>query len=449
MLEQELESDVPGGLLADDCGCGKTYMMTCVIRGNIVEPTLIVTVVSVLHQWRDIMSSFGGINPLVITSDCALRSVPSGVGVVLTTYSSFTPKGKKGVISGIFKNTAWGRVVLDEGHVAKNPKSMTMKNLTKINSRIRWVLTATPVQNSLSDLDTLAHWIGWTGCMDEFTDEKMLRRTLTQEGEKNPRLKLPNLQSEVVTLDFQRDEEKAVYKRIEEEFKTRIERTSEGCRLYSEALQGILRCRQACAHWKLIESYEGSGSKRKRSHVEEGAVVELSSKFKFICDDIVSHPQEKVLVFGTWTLELNLLVAALDGMGIAAMKFDGGMTKEARENTLYNFREANGIRVLVVQIQSGGVGLNLQCATRIYITSPTWNPTHEIQAISRSHRLGQTQVVKCFRLAIRDTIEERMLEIQNQKMAIIADALNDDDLMSKLETVDAMDIKALFVGATK
>jgi SNF2 family DNA or RNA helicase len=272
----------------------------------------------------------------------------------------------------------------------------------------------------------------------------MLRRTLVQEGEKNPRLKLPSLKSEIIYIDFEKDEEKNVYKRIEEDFQTRIEHTPEGCRLYSEALQGILRCRQACSHWKLIQASESLASKRKRSRVDDGCVVELSSKFTFICNDIAKHPLEKVLIFATWTLEINMLVAAIEDMGISALKFDGTMTKEARETTLYNFRETEGIRVLVVQIQSGGVGLNLQCATRIYITSPTWNPTHEIQAISRSHRLGQTQIVQCFRLVVRGTIEERMLEIQNQKMALIADALNDDDLLQKMAIVDFIDIKALF-----
>jgi SNF2 family DNA or RNA helicase len=132
MLEQEITcNEAKGGLLADDCGCGKTYMMTFVLRGNIVEPTLIVTVVSVLHQWRDILSEFGGVNPLVIGPDCMLRNVPTGVNVVLTTYSSFTPKKKNGQMPSILKNTTWGRIVLDEGHIVKNPKSATMKNLLK------------------------------------------------------------------------------------------------------------------------------------------------------------------------------------------------------------------------------------------------------------------------------------------------------------------------------
>lgn len=445
MLSRELDDNYPipkGGLLADDCGCGKTYITTCLLAGHRVKTTLVVTVVSVLHQWRDILTSFGRMSPLIVSgSDCCIMKVPDGTNVVLTTYSIFTPKSKKKNIPNMLYTTAWDRVVLDEGHAIKNPNSTTFMNINRLNARIKWILSATPVQNSLNDIRTLAKWIGWSADLDAFISTKMLRRTLNNEGILNPRLRLPDLDSNIVRLQFSLDEEHMVYNNIESEYKTRIENTENGVKLYTEALEGILRCRQACCHYHLLE--DKKGMKRKLDGTVYPQRVKCSTKFAFICDDIEKNPKEKCLVFCMWTKEIELLLHEFQKRNIMALKFDGSMTKEKRENTLYNFRETT-IRVLVIQIQSGGVGLNLQCATRVYITSPTWNPTHEIQAICRSHRLGQDHIVSCFRLIIENTIEERIIDIQNKKMSIISDALDDRDLLKKLCDMEDIDICKLF-----
>jgi SNF2 family DNA or RNA helicase len=367
-----------------------------------------------------------------------LRNVPNGTNIILTTYSVFTPKKKGKTIPAILRNTHWDRIILDEGHIIKNAKGTTFQNINRLASTIRWVLSATPVQNSMNDLETLSSWIGWKEDISKFMAEKLIRRTLASEGEKNPRFKLPALASEIVRLEFDLPQEKAMYQSIENEYKTKIEQTEAGWKLYTEALQGILRCRQACCHYQILET-------RKRKHPTESAVIE-STKFSFICKDIMANSREKSIIFCMWTNEIDIMLRCLDQNGVAALKFDGSMSKEAREMTLYNFKHT-GIQALVIQIQAGGVGLNLQCATRVYITSPTWNPTHEIQAICRSHRLGQDHIVKCFRLIIKDTIEERMIDIQNKKLAIISDALDDKELLKKMcdvDSVDALDIRTLF-----
>lgn len=442
MLEREFKDASPGGLLADDCGCGKTYTAICVIKGNPMPPTLIVTTVSLVHQWRDILTSFGSIKPLLVHSDCLLNTVPIGTDVVLTTYSTFTPRKKNADVPKILRNTYWGRVILDEGHIIKNHKSTTFINTNKLNASIRWILSATPVQNTLDDMLTLAMWVGWRDGVESFMEQKMLRRSLATEGEKNPRLKLPKLESEVVRLPWACKEEQQVYQGIEKEFMTRIEQTRDGCMLRTEALQGILRCRQACCHHRLVE---GLSRKRQRESKKSlSALEQPSTKFEFICNDIAKNPNEKSIIFCVWTMEIELMMSSLTARDISCVKFDGKMSKETRANTLYNFQNTN-IHALIIQIQAGGVGLNLQCATRVYIVSPTWNPTHEIQAISRAYRLGQNKVVRCFRLIIENTVEERMMDIQYKKLEIMADALNDNELMEKMCDSVEIDLRSLFV----
>jgi SNF2 family DNA or RNA helicase len=459
MLKNELLDDkCKGGLLADDCGCGKTYITLCVFKGNPVPTTLIVTMVSLIHQWRDIITTFARTSPFIVSSDCMVKVIPPGTNIVLATYSMFAPKKKKQKIPPILQNTKWDRIILDEGHIIKNRAGTTFQNINGLTSSIRWVLSATPMQNSIKDIVTLASWIGWSdrdGTIDHFIANKVLRRTLASEGEKNPRFKLPRLDSKVVRLRFNMPQERHVYESVENEFQTRIEQTSEGYKLYTEALQGILRCRQVCCHYLLLDrplskrqrilkdsGSNGSSGGSDGSSDKDGS-CSSSTKISYICDDIANNSNEKSLVFCMWTKEIAFMMACLEERGVSAMKFDGSMTKEKRENALYNFKNT-GVQALVIQIQAGGVGLNLQCATRVYITSPTWNPTHEIQAICRSHRLGQDHIVKCFRLIIEDTIEERMLEIQNKKLTLIADALDDQEVIRKMCDGNLIEFRDLF-----
>ena len=157
-----------------------------------------------------------------------------------------------------------------------------------------------------------------------------------------------------------------------------------------------------------------------------------STKLDYLCDELCKHaPHEKCLVFCAWTTEMKLLQAALKKRSVAALIFDGGLSRDQKDNVLYNFMHSS-IPVLVLQIVCGATGLNLQCASRVYISSPHWNPTIEAQAISRAWRMGQTKCVTCVRIVIEGTIEERCLRIQNSKLGLISDALHDDSLLSRL-----------------
>jgi SNF2 family DNA or RNA helicase len=157
-----------------------------------------------------------------------------------------------------------------------------------------------------------------------------------------------------------------------------------------------------------------------------------STKFGYICDSIEKMGKnEKVLVFCIWTAEIEILLDCFEEREISALRFDGKMSREQRELAIYNFNNTD-VRVLVIQINTGGVGLNLQVATNIFITSPTWNPCSELQAIARAHRLGQERVVNCVRLVIENTVEDRILAIQDNKLRLIADCFGDEGLFGKM-----------------
>ena len=165
-----------------------------------------------------------------------------------------------------------------------------------------------------------------------------------------------------------------------------------------------------------------------------------STKMDFLTEDIDTYlnapttskdPVRKVLVFCMWTTEMKLIARALKKLNIPALLFDGKQNRDTKENILNMFKQTS-INVLILQVNCGSTGLNLQCAQRIYITSINFNPGVDMQAIGRAWRKNQLSKVTCIRLLISDTIEERCLAIQEEKMHIIAEAMDDDTMQSRL-----------------
>ena len=432
-LGRELNDGPKGGVLALDMGLGKTYVMTALLKANPKRATLIIVPISIIHQWRDILSSFGGFSVLLLDRQTPLHRLPEETTVVITGYPMFSHKPRKGFPT-ILRSTKWNRILLDEGHLIKNTKGSTFNNLNKFCADIKWVVSATPVQNCMRDLDAPIQWIGCPKNHKEFKDEFLLKQSMEQVGANNPRMQLPKLESQIVKLDFGSSEEQALYASVEKDFAIQIEKTKKGTTLTSAALEGILRCRQACSHPEVCLDF----FKRRKRKVCDG--VE-STKYKYVCTDLLTHKKEKAIVFCIWTNEIHLLMNYLNKNGVSAIKFDGKMSREQREVAISNFTNTD-IRVLIIQINAGGLGLNLQAATRVYIISPTWNPCQELQAIARSHRLGQENIVKCFRLVIKDTVEDRITYIQDKKLALISDCFDDTSVVRKMGS----DILALLVS---
>lgn len=154
----------------------------------------------------------------------------------------------------------------------------------------------------------------------------------------------------------------------------------------------------------------------------------------------MSASTEKSIVFSQWTSFLDLLEIPLERRGIGFLRFDGSLSQKQREKVLKEFNESKEKTVMLMSLKAGGVGLNLTAASNAFLMDPWWNPAVEEQAIMRIHRIGQKQTVKVRRFIVKDTVEERLLEVQARKQNMIAGALTDDDVRSaRLE-----DLKMLF-----
>jgi SNF2 family DNA or RNA helicase len=448
MLNRELNALVgKGGILADDMGLGKTMQTIATMRGNPMK-TLIVTIVGTVGQWRDALIEFGGLRPVIVNPSFT-GVLPSDAEVVLTTYSCF----QKARGSNCFAdNVKWGRIVLDEGHKIRNPTSKGNIEISRLETDVKWILSGTPIQNSKKDILSLAKWIGSVGQdVDAIVDEIVLRRTQDEQAKLNPRLALPGLSTQVVRLEFETEDEREFYKKVESRYM--------GASNTLDTMEAMIRCRQACTHPLLFlealmskkKNKKTDTTKRRRVVYDNDNEVCLSnlempkstSKFNYLVNDIVSMVnvnKEKCLVFCTWTNEMKLLQNELKTKNVASLIYDGSVSRDNKEAVIYNFKNTT-IPVLIIQITCGNAGLNLQCATRVYITSPHWNPCIELQAIGRAYRKGQLQKVHCVRLAMRGTIEDKCSDIQLDKLDFICEAMNDSSILNRLGTEMEVDTR--------
>lgn len=429
MLEREFKVDeAKGGILADDMGLGKTMQAIATMRGNPMK-TLIVTIVGTIGQWRDALIEFGGYRPIIINPSFS-GILPQDVDVAITTYTCF--QKTKGT-AACFYTTEWGRIILDEGHMIRNAKTKVFQEISKLKCSVKWILSGTPIQNSHKDLLNLAQWIGYTSNnITEIVSNIVLRRTQDELSVSNPRLALPPLDTNIIRLKFESEEEEAFYHKIEME----CQRTTKS---KNDAMEALLRCRQASTHPMLyIDAMIQRNKKRKIENPPH-----TCSKFNFLINDIVIA-KEKSLIFCTWTMEIKLLQNMLKEKGISSLVYDGKLSRDNKEAVLYNFKNAS-ILVLILQINCGATGLNLQCASRVYITSPHWNPCIELQAIGRAYRKGQLNKVTCLRLVMADTIEEKCIDVQKGKVQVINDTMCDDSLCRRLGE-DEFDFTCIFEG---
>jgi SNF2 family DNA or RNA helicase len=169
-----------------------------------------------------------------------------------------------------------------------------------------------------------------------------------------------------------------------------------------------------------------------------------------LMEAIATHPKEKTLVFTQFMGEMDRIQELLAEAGIPVHRIDGSVSKELREERIAAFKAATSAPapVFLIQVKAGGVGLNLQEATRVYITAPTWNPATELQAIGRAHRTGQTRKVVVRRLVYAGSddlrsVEESILQLQEGKAKVCADVLGDPRVMAQVPKSSKMNIQVL------
>ena len=432
-----------GGLLCDEMGLGKTAQTICTILADRHRTnTLILCPKSIVDQWAKEFVKFAPCfkGKVLVHEGVGRTRDPEELKkyrVVIASMGMIMPA--KGCLDTELHRLHWHRVVIDEAHNMRNPKSKVFNCVWGLNVNIRWCLTGTPVFNDISDFLTLVQWVGVLknhvkAEYHEIVSKYVLRRTKEEVGIHNEALVLPPCDVENVMIDLN-EHEREIYGSAWLAVETALYRVHPNM---IEILVKFLRCRQCLAYPDLASRA-----------MHDTPWEHQSSKMDVLMARLEEHPTEKTLVFCNFRGEMN---AIQERATRKVYRIDGSFSQQKRQEQIDGFSNDTQGAIFVIQIKAGGVGLNLQGATRVYITSPAWNPATEIQAIGRAHRTGQTQRVKVCRLIAEDpqeadvySIEKGIIQLQEAKTGAFKGLMSNVGEMGKLPAVPGMsDMMTMF-----
>ncbi len=430
---QFLRSAGLGGLLADDMGLGKTLQALCAVSGR----TLVVAPTSVLFGWAEQARRF---RPALRCSvyHGAKRALDPAADLTLTSYAILRLDAEA------LAREPWDTVVLDEAQAIKNPDSQVARAAFGLRADFRLTLTGTPVENRLDELWSQLHFAnpGLLGGLGDFR-ERYARPIAAGEPGAAAHLRariapfvLRRMKSVVAAelpprtdaiLHCELDaEERAVYDAVRAASQREVVARLQQGGSVIEALELLLRLRQASCHRGLVP----------------GQAADRSSKLDVlleVLDEAVAEGH-KALVFSQWTSLLDRVEPCLREAGIAFERLDGSTLD--RQGVVERFQAAEGAPVLLISLRAGGTGLNLTAADHVFLLDPWWNPSVEEQAADRAHRIGQDRPVSVYRLVARETVEERILELQERKRALAEAALSGADRAGAITREDLLGLLA-------
>jgi hypothetical protein len=446
-----------GSCLADDMGLGKTIQVIAFIlsqrdkrstpkpsgESDIAEKdskltahntNLVVVPTSLLFNWQAEVAKFAP-SIKIFTHYGASRIKDAtkfdGYEIILTTYGM--------LLSDIryLKEYRFNYIFLDESQAIKNPESQRYKTVRMLQSRNKVVLTGTPIENNTFDIygqlsfacpgllgNKLYFKDTYALPIDQFQDSKraaelqkkispfILRRTKKEVAKELPE------KTEMVIYCEMGEEQRKIYNACEKELRDFIASKNEDeiTTNTMHVLTGLTKLRQICNAPALLK--------------DEGHLGDFSAKIEVLMEQIENNsPNHKILVFSQFVTMLDLIKEELKKRNIA-FEYLTGQTKN-REDKVNSFQDNEQVRVFLISLKAGGTGLNLTEADYVYLVDPWWNPAVENQAIDRCYRIGQKKNVIAVRLICPDTIEEKIMKLQESKTKLVNDLIKTEEGMLK------------------
>ena len=441
-----------GGILADDMGLGKTVQALSFleryrsVHGNL--KALVVCPTTLIYNWENEIKKF--------TPSLSYRIHHGGQrsrtkddfmnhDITITTYGTLRSDIK------LFVSIEFDYVILDESQAIKNPSSKVTRAASLLNAKHRLCMSGTPLQNNTFDIFAQMNFLnpGMLGTMeffrqefsipiDKFAEEDrkdhlrkilypfILRRTKEQVAKD-----LPEKQEMVLFCEME-DEQRKIYDAYRNDFRNQILGTidMQGIqRSQLTILQGLMKLRQICDSPAILNEVEKF----------ENHSIKLDELTREITENIGNH---KALIFSQFLGMLALIKEKLTELDIKFEYFDGSTSAPDREKAIQSFQNDDSVRVFLISLKAGGVGLNLTAADYVYIVDPWWNPAVEQQAIDRTHRIGQTKNIFAYRMICKDTIEDKILQLQEKKRLLAKELISDDATFVK--TLTREDVEYLF-----
>ncbi len=432
--------DGSAGLLADEMGLGKT-VQTLAMFEALEGPHLVVCPSSLVWNWAREAATFSP-QKSVLALHGAGRFAEfdrmAGADIVVTSYALLRRDAER------YTGTEFRTVVLDEAQHIKNPGSQNAKAATALRARARFVLTGTPLENSVRDLWSLFGFLlpGYLGSQRDFAERYEKPLAAGARGEVWTRLvrrvgpwmlrrrkaevlsELPDKIEQIVEVELTVDQKRA-YTGLQIAARQGIEALRErGGTARMQVLTALLRLRQACCDVRLL----GAESPAPSAKLE--ALVELLGE--------AVDGGHRVLVFSQFTSMLDLIAEALTEAGFRHCRLDGSTRDRAAE--VDRFESDLSIPVFLISLKAGGTGLNLTSADTVIHFDPWWNPAAEAQATDRVHRIGQKNVVTSIKLIARDTVESRVLAMQRTKRELLGGLFENESAAPALTAEDLLEV---------
>jgi SNF2 family DNA or RNA helicase len=426
-----------GGCLADDMGLGKTVQTLALLqaRKSVADSaSLLVMPTSLLYNWEMEIKKFTPRLRIFIYTGTHRKKNPSvfeDFDIILTSYGIIRLDAE--ILSGY----NFDYIILDESQAIKNPSSIVAKAVHQLNSKYKLILTGTPVENSTLDLWSQISFInpGLLGTMSFFKNEYMvpiekkkdesktqklyslikpfiLRRQKSQVAKELPE-KVENIKYSEMTA-----RQAEMYDEVKSKFRNQILDTIEKQGLSQSqllVLQGLTQLRQLANHPKMVdESFEGVSGK-----IED---------VMYMLDNAQSEGH-KTLVFSQFVKLLTIMRSELEQRGYKYCYLDGS-TRD-RKSVVEQFQNDDSVRIFLISLKAGGLGLNLTEADYVFLLDPWWNPAVEAQAVDRAHRIGQDKKVFTYKFITRNSVEEKILELQKKKLKLAQNLITKDENIYK------------------
>lgn len=417
-----------GGCLADDMGVGKTPQVLALLetlKGQ--GPSLIVVPRSLIYNWKEEAARF---TPKLRVLDHAhadrhdSTSEFNNYDIVLTTYGILRRDAY------LLKDFQFQYAILDEAQAIKNASSDSARAARLLRAQNRLALTGTPIENHLGELWSIFEFLnpGMLGSAKAFEPAAggqqrlfdpempkllasalrpfMLRRTKAMVAKE-----LPNRIEQTIYCELDAAQ-RVLYDELKNHYRGSLLRGFSQRKSKIQVLEALLRLRQAACHPALID--------KRHAGVP-------SAKLEVLLDHIeqVTSENHKALIFSQFTSLLAIVREHLDRNAITYAYLDGKTSD--RKSVVDRFQTEEDCKLFLISLKAGGVGLNLTAAEYVFLLDPWWNPAAEAQAIDRAHRIGQSNHVFAYRLIARDTVEERVLELQNSKRDLAEAIIGEDN----------------------
>ena len=434
-----------GGILADDMGLGKTVQIlsaVAALRAHAGEssPVLVVVPTSVVGVWIDQARTFTpalevrAVKETATRRGTTIREEVENADIVVTSYTLARLESEQ------WSQVRLGGLVIDEAQAVKNPRTATYRALRDLDAPWKLAVSGTPIENSLSDLWSLLS-LTCPGLLPPWeTFQQQVRRPI--ENGSDPAM-LARLSAYVAPFVLRRTKEEVApdlpdkivdvvrvdlgkeHRHIYDQFLARerarildlLRDVDANC---MSVLASITRLRQLALDPALVEeSY---------AHVGSAKIEYLADRL----DEIVPLGHQ-ALVFSQFTSFLERIRHMLERRGISVVQLDG--STRGRAEVIEKFRSGQA-QVFLISLKAGGSGLTLTEADYVYVMDPWWNPAAEEQAIDRAHRIGQTKKVNVYRMVATDTIEAKVVELQDRKRQLISSVMNGTGTGARLSEAD-------------